>query len=175
MRERTTLLQPITNEYIGDPMTEVHNNLRIWSINANTILLRSGLAELHELCHQVQKYNISILCFQEVNLDLLNHNIRRSIEQVFNQYFVNKVYFSNTPTKAPTHWKPGGVMTVVLNEVVHSVVSNQADDLGRWCQVTITNNNKQALTIYNVYNTVHNVVAKAGPATIWMQQWKILC
>lgn len=124
MSKRSALLQPATNEPVGIPMIEIHNNLQIWSINANTILLRSGLAELHELCQQIQKYNISIICFQEVNLDLLNYNIRISIEEVFNQYFVNKVYFSNTPLRAPTHWKPGGTMTVVVNEIAHSVISS---------------------------------------------------
>lgn len=155
-------------------MTEIHNNLQIWSINANTILLRSGLAELHELCHQIQKYNISIICFQEVNLNLLDYNIRQSIEAVFNQYFVNKVYCSNTPLQAPTHWKPGGIMTVVVNEIVHSVITSQADELGRWCQITIATKHGQPITLYNVYNTINNTVARARPSTIWMQQWKLL-
>ena len=97
MRERTALLKPATNEQIGTPMTKVHNNLRILSINANTLILRSGLAELHELCLQIQKYNISVICFQEVNIDLLDYKIRTAIEAVFNQYFVNKIYFSSTP------------------------------------------------------------------------------
>ena len=50
MRERTALLKPATDEQIGTQMTEVHTNLRVWSVNANTLLLRSGLAELHKLC-----------------------------------------------------------------------------------------------------------------------------
>ena len=151
-------------------MTEVHDNLRIWSVNANTLLLWSGLAELHKLCLQIQKYNISIICFQEVTIDLLEYKIRTAIEAVFNQYFVNKIYFSTTPIRAPTHWKPGGIMTVTVNEVSHSVSSCKTDELGRWCQITLTNTKGKPLTIYNVYNTINNTLAKAGPSTIWMQQ-----
>ena len=173
-RERTALLQPATNEQIGAPMTEVHDNLRIWSVNANTILLRSGLAELHELCIQIKKFNISIICFQEVNIDLLDYKMRKAIEAVFNQYFVNKIYFSTTPIRSPTHWKPGGIMTVTVNEISHSVSSYETDDLGRWCKITLSNNKGSSLTVYNVYNTINNNISTAGPSTIWMQQWKLL-
>ena len=51
-REHTTLLKPVINKQIGIPMTEVHTSLRISSVNANTLLLRSALAELHKLCLQ---------------------------------------------------------------------------------------------------------------------------
>ena len=49
MRKHTALLKPATNDQIGTPMTEVHDNLRIWSVNVNTLLLWSGLAELYEI------------------------------------------------------------------------------------------------------------------------------
>ena len=65
-------------------------------------------------------------------------------------------------------------MTVTVNEVSHSVSSCDTDQLGRWCQITLTNTKEKLLTIYNVYNTINNTLAKAGPSTIWMQQWKLL-
>ena len=75
MREHTSFFRPATNKPIDTLMTDVHENLRICSVNTKTKLLRSGFAELHELCQQIKKYNISIKCFQEVNIDLLEYKI----------------------------------------------------------------------------------------------------
>ena len=52
--------------------------------------------------------------------------------------------------------------------------SSKIDDLGRWCQITLTNTKRNQLTIYNVYNTIKSTLTKAGPSTIWIQQRKLL-
>ena len=64
-RERTALLKPATNEQIGTPMTEVHDSLNSWSVNANTLLLWSGLAELHKLCLQIKNTTYLYYAFKK--------------------------------------------------------------------------------------------------------------
>lgn len=99
MRERSVLLQPTMNEPVGTPMSVIYSNLQIWSINANIVILRVGLLKIHKLCQKIQHF---IHIFQEVNLDLLDCSIRRFIQELFNQNFVNKIFCYNTNTNANT-------------------------------------------------------------------------
>lgn len=41
-------------------MGENHNDPQLWSVNVNTLLLQNDLAELHNLCKSIFKYNLSI-------------------------------------------------------------------------------------------------------------------
>lgn len=63
-KERQTLLQPNINIVLGDTMETMHKNIRLWSVNANTLLLYNELAELNELYNSLKKYNISIATLQ---------------------------------------------------------------------------------------------------------------
>ena len=47
-----------------------HNDLRIWGVNANTILAHNDFYKLHKLCVSIVKYNIDVVCFQEININI---------------------------------------------------------------------------------------------------------
>ena len=49
-KARKATLQQNENKALGDEMTPAHKDIRIWSVNANTLLLHDDLAELNELC-----------------------------------------------------------------------------------------------------------------------------
>ena len=65
--------------------------------------MHDNFAELHTLCQSIIEYDINVISFQEVNLDLLQHNIRKQIKRVFQTHFLYfKLIHSTYPIKAPT-------------------------------------------------------------------------
>ena len=103
------------NDHIGSQFTKSHNSFRIWNINANTILTHQDYSELHELCISLVEYGVAAVSFSEVNLDLLDLTTKEDITNIFKQHFTTaKVIFITTTIKAPTKYKPGGTILVIL-------------------------------------------------------------
>ena len=112
---------------------------------------------------------------QEININLLNVQLRNQITDVFKRHFnVARMIFSTTPIQSPTSWKPGGTMLAVVGSLAHSVTEHHADHLGRWSKVIINGNNNKRLIVYNVYNVVSSSIETAGHHTIFYQQWCLL-
>ena len=78
-RERQTLLYDQENKQMGDDFNKDHNTLGVLNVNGNTILIHDNYEELNKLCFLILEYNISIVGFQEVNLNLLQSKIRDNI------------------------------------------------------------------------------------------------
>ena len=79
---------PAQNIKVGGNFIPKHKDLRIWNINANTLLSHNNLAELHDLRISLIKYNVDIINMQEINLDLLDPYTCNTITSVFNQLFL---------------------------------------------------------------------------------------
>ena len=129
--------------------------------------MHDNFAELHTLCQSIIEYDINVISFQEVNLNLLQHNIREQIKRVFQTYFPYfKLIYSTSPIKAPTAWKPDSTMMVIIGKFSHAVTRTSSDLLGRWCRATIQLKRGRQLTIYSVYNITKTDISRAGPSTI---------
>lgn len=68
---------------MGYPFKTKHSVFRIWNVNVNTILTHNDFAEIHALCIFTNRYNVAIVDFQEVNLNLLDINIQEKIQKDF--------------------------------------------------------------------------------------------
>ena len=168
------ILEPNDYTRIGHPMSKKNIGIRLWSNNLNTIGYKNSFAELHVLCKQLQENQIDIIALQEINLDLLNHNVRTTIKKVFQEYFPRlHIIFSTTGIRSETMSKPGGIILATTGSLVSNIIESHSDYLGRWCN-TIIQINKQRLSIYAVYNTSQTTLSNAGPSTIYFQQWKSL-
>lgn len=150
------------------------NDLRIWGVNDNMLFTHNDFLELHKLCVSIIKFNIDVICFQEININIFKLGIHKRIRNVFHQHFPTfKISFSMTPTQTSTLWKPGGTMMVTIGEISHNIKQTHNNQLGQWCTTTISGPNNQSLTIFNVCNTMNTSIAQAGPATIFSQQWNL--
>jgi hypothetical protein len=168
-------LFPSKNAHAGSTFTQEYDGLRCWSTNANTVLLSNDLAEFHELCHSLKQHSVGILAIQEVNQNLLDRNIYNQIEDVLKLHFGACVLVSSTtPIRSPTAWKPGGTILAVLGTWSHTVTTVSSDSLGRWCKATLSGRDGSLLSVYSLYNVVKTDISKAGPATIYAQQWQLL-
>ena len=71
------------------------------------------------------------------------------------------------------HWKPGGVLLVLLGRWASAATTSRPDTLGRWTSISIRGQERQ-VTIFSVYNCVHTRLANAGPSTVFAQQYATL-
>ena len=116
---------------MGDPFTKYHIGIRIWNVNANKILMHENFAELHTVYLSIIEYDINVISFQEVNLDLLQPHIRDQLHQVFLAYFPYfKITFSTTPIKDPTAWKPWNTIIVSVGKLSQATTHTSSDSLG---------------------------------------------
>lgn len=61
---------------IGDNFLPAQDSLCIMSINENTLLMHNDFHKLHLLCNELKKAKVDIVGLQEVNLNLLQRNIK---------------------------------------------------------------------------------------------------
>jgi hypothetical protein len=112
---------------------------------------------------------------QEPNLDFLQAPIWEAITTICKSHFeYAKVVSSTSCIKAPSVWKPGGTLLIVIGKWANAVMRHSNDDLGRWSAVTLHGQDSKSITLYSAYN-VHQTTSKdAGPSTIFAQQWQLL-
>ena len=108
----------------------------MWNVNTNTLLTHNDYTKLHELCLAVIEYNINVLGFQGINLNLLNPRIRDDITVVCKHYFPIKI-IQHYAYQIPYQLKPKGTMLVIIGHLSHSVCSTSSDAMGRWCRATL--------------------------------------
>ena len=77
------IINPPDFDNIGHKLQKTKSGVRFWSNNLNTIGHRDSFAELHVTCKFLHEYHIDVIALQEINLDLLDHNIRHKNKQIF--------------------------------------------------------------------------------------------
>jgi hypothetical protein len=169
-------LNPAPNDPVGDPFTECDDStFRVWSQNANGLSIKDDYAAWHELCANLVSKNPSVIALSEPNIDFLQQDVRRNIEAVFKLHFGHvRLVTATTCVRAPTPWKPGGVLLAVLGKWAQQVTTTSRDDLGRWVAATLCGSEGKQVTIFSCYNVVKASIANVGPSTVFAQQYQLL-
>jgi hypothetical protein len=168
-------LRPAPNLPCGDHLHPATSHFRLWSNNLNGLSAHNDFTTLHELLANLTDHNISAFAFQETNLDFTQHDIRSRILSIFKEHYGSaKLVTSTLCIKAPTPWKPGGVLLAIVGPWSHAVVDTSTDAMGRWAIATLTGRNGSLFTLGSLYNCVKTNIWNAGPSTAFAQQWQLL-
>jgi hypothetical protein len=164
------------NRACGDNMDPNFDGLYFWSNNVNTLSMKNDMADLHELCRQFQENNVGIAAMQELNIDMSQAHIYKSVKAVFEEHFTKHctLICSTTHIRSSTTWKPGSTLLVILPEWAPYIVDCQRDELGRWCSVTLSTRQQKEIVFYSLYNCCKTKIEQAGIHTIFAQQWHVL-
>lgn len=161
-----------SGDHFGTPPPDT---FRIWSNNVKGLSAANGFATLHELCLTLQHHDVSVLAFQETNLDFTQHWMREAIHDILKEHFGNaRLVTATSCIPAPNSWKPGGVALAVLGPWADAIVRTESDDLGRWCTATFSGSDNSSFTILNAYNCVKTTLKQSGRGTVFAQQWRLL-
>jgi hypothetical protein len=170
-------LFPATNHDVGHEFgAKPAGSFRIWDGNLNGLSARDNFTSLNNLCATLHSKQVDAIAIQEPNLDFLQAPIREAILKICKTHFEHaRVVTSTTCIKAPSSWKPGGSLLLIVRKWAHAVARSTTDDLGRWTTVTLNRQDSTAVTIYSAYSNVVNASVKAvGPGTVFAQQWQLL-
>jgi hypothetical protein len=117
-------LRTAPNDPVGHTFRQKSlDSFRIWSANVNGLSAKDNFAALHDLRATLKIRGVDCIAIQEPNLDFLQAKIRDKIKTVCCQHFgVARLVTSTTCIKAPTSWKPGGRMLIVLGHWANAVV-----------------------------------------------------
>jgi hypothetical protein len=163
-------LNPASNDPVGDPFTQCDP-----SQNANGLSVKDDYSAWHALCTNLVPQLRSVIALSEPNIDFLQQDVRRNIEEVFKLHFGSvSLITATTCAKAPTPWKPGGVLLAVLGKWTQHVTTTSRDDLGRWVSATFCGSDGTQATVYSCYNVVNTSIANVGPSTVFAQQYQLL-
>jgi hypothetical protein len=170
-------IYPAPNEPVGHDFSAKSPGIfRLWDGNLNGLSAKDNYASLQDLCATLKTRHVDAIAIQEPNLDFLQAPIRDKITKICKSHFefARIVTPSTTCLRAPSVWKPGGSLLIVVGKWAHAIIRQASDNLGRWTSVTLNGRGSSAVTIYSAYNIVKTAIRDAGPSTVYAQQWQLL-
>ena len=163
------------NKPWGDQLSPKPDGItRIFSMNVNGLSLDRRGGRFDELCRTTKEVQADIMHSQEHNLDTTQSSVRSILYDTTRQHWQrSRLKFATSPIPFVSTYKPGGTMTMIVNNLTGRVESHEADHLGRWVSYTLRGRGSQFLTIINVYQVVTDKPGK-GLTTAASQQQSLL-
>jgi hypothetical protein len=121
----------------NDPMchdfrSKSPGDFRLWSGNVNGLSAKNGYSALEDLCASLKSRHVDAIAISEPNLDFLQAPTREAILKICKSHFeYAQVITSTTCIRAPSTWKPGGTLLIVVKKWAQAVARKTTDDLGR--------------------------------------------
>jgi hypothetical protein len=158
-----------------DFRTKAAGDSRLWSGNLNGLSAKDDYSALEDLCASLKSRHVNVMAISEPNLDFLQAPTREAILAICKSHFeYAQVITSTSCIRAPSTWKPGGTLLIVVGKWAQAVVRKLTEDLGRWASATLIGQAATAVTIYSAYNVVKATIKEWGPGTVFAQQWQLL-
>jgi hypothetical protein len=125
-------LHPAANQTVGDSFAPCPTySFRLWSLNANGLSVKDHFSAWHSMCVNLVPFNVGVIALSETNIDFRQADVRKKIEDIFRMHFGSvRLVTATTCAKAPSPWKPGGVLLAVLCKWTQHVNTTSRDDLG---------------------------------------------
>jgi hypothetical protein len=150
-------------------------SFRIWDANINGLSAKEGYSALHDLCASLKTRAVDAIAIQEPDLDFLQAPVRDAILEICKAHFeYARVVTSTSCIRAPSLWKPGGTLLIIVGKWAQAVARTLTDVLGHWTTVTLQGQDSRSVTLYSAYNVVKTTLKESGPSTVYAQQWQIL-
>ena len=113
----------------------------------------------------------------ETNLDVLNPNIRKRLEDTSQDFYGTSILaLSTSSLRSGTPYKPGGTLTGISNELCGRYQKSGSDPhgLGLWFYIQLTAKEGRSLVVITAYQVCNAHISTAGASTAFHQQWNIL-
>lgn len=183
MENREAQIQKLMQEQWGDlhilqddwPKTNTHELFRILTWNPDGISASMDLIDWDVLLCAVTKLQASVICLNEINLNILDGTLYDTLVQRAKFYDRNISITMNCSSRITksTWYKPGGTMIIVngawSGRIEHIDEPKSKDTCGRWSTVHLKQANGSYFTIISGYR-VNDQRHSAGDSTIYIQQ-----
>jgi exonuclease III len=164
-----------SNVVWGDTLSpKVETVTRLYALNVNGLSLDKRGGQFDTLCSLIKETQADILCCQEHNIDTTNAQAKAILHTtVRNHWQRSCLTYGNSPIPFHSFYKPGGTMTITVNNLSGRVVEQTSDKWGRWVAHTYQGRNGKRLIVFNAYQVVQKPI-KPGKITVASQQHSLL-
>jgi hypothetical protein len=163
-------------EWWGDYMRKETEHCRFLFQNVNGISRKNGYEEVHKIGESAKENGVGILGLAETNKDWHHQGTRQECSAILRQYCIDSVHnVSSSSERSKSAYQPGGTLTVVGEPWASRAEVMETDkELGRWNTVLLNGQHGEKVAVVTAYRVVKNSIDRAGPASTYAQQWRIL-
>jgi hypothetical protein len=177
-QQRLHAIDPDSNEAYGDTMKDKQKGLnRFYFINTNGISHHQGMLDFYEILQSMKDHDIDIFGFSETNLNTLQPEVRKRLEDISQEFYGNSILATSTSTRPTrTAYQPGGTCTGISQELCGRYQASGSDPhgLGRWSYIQMTGKHGRSLIVITAYRVCEANISTIGASTTCHQQWHLL-
>jgi exonuclease III len=164
-----------SNAAWGDTLSSKAETVtRIFALNVNGLSLDKRGGQFDTLCSLIKETQADILCCQEHNIDTTNTQAKAILHTTVRHHRQRScLTYRNSPIPFHSFYKPGGTMTITVNNLTGRVVEQTSDKWGRWVAQTYQGPNGKRLIVFNAYQVVQKPI-QPGKITVASQQHSLL-
>jgi len=162
----------------GDELdTPAPSSCRIYFSNIGGLSKQHDHIKSVETGEYLRSINAHIIGLAETNVNWKSRGIYKSIKRKlttgWKQAFMTATNANPIPTRENHAYQPGGVLSLISGTWAGMVSANFTDtsSMGRWTIVHLRGRNNSVLAIITAYCPPVNHIDRAGPLTVFSQQW----
>jgi hypothetical protein len=124
-----------------------------------------------QICRELHTLEVNHAGFAEINSNIELLEVKRIIHETTKREFTHSVSSSSiSSTPCSSLFKPGGVMSLVQDDLVSRLLSKGNDPLGRWSYCKYSGRNGKIIAVITIYQVCVRPTNKTGN-TAYHQQF----
>jgi len=141
-------------------------------LNINGIPLNNFDNEWNQSCFPADSYHVDYLGLVETNINWTNLSLYGKVRHVIKAYWPQTVIRPSSYTATHTaSYQPGGTLSIVGNHWARHATTYENSGMGCCSEVRLSGRNNCTCTIITAYHVPNTTIQRAGPHTLYFQQW----
>ena len=176
-----------SNEYVGTPIldSKPEGCFRVYCGNPNGVRVFGRGDDWHEYLEEMSRFQTDALLLYKINLNTHLARVRNLLHDTCRQVLSSyRLITSSSTIASTTSFKPGGTLICTLGSVSTRVITQGADEMGRWLYAVLTGKGDKRLCIVSAYQVCHQEIhsgsriqtftASAQQTSLLRQQGRLL-
>ena len=149
---------------VGDPIQpSPDTNTRFLFGNINGFHIGDRGSRFTQICREVRTLEVDHVGFAEINSNVELLEVKRLLHDTTKREFHHSVMSTSiSSTPCSSSFKPGGVMSLVQDDLVSRLTSKGKDSLGRWSYCKYSGRNGKIISVITIYQVCVRPTNKIG-------------
>ena len=131
--------------------------------NINGLQIGDGGIQFRQICREIKTLAVDHASFAEINSNVALFEVRRLLYETTKREFAHSVLSTSiSATPCSRVFKPGGVMSLVQDDLVSRLLEKGNDPLGRWSFCKYSGTNGKIISVITIYQVCTRPTNKIG-------------
>jgi hypothetical protein len=131
--------------------------------NINGFHIGDGGTRFKQICREIRTLEVDHTGFAEINSNIELLGVQRILHETAKREFNLSIMSSSTSsTPCSSSFKPGGVMSIVQDDLVSRLLSKGKDPLGRWSYCKYSGRNEKIIAVITIYQVCIRPTNRTG-------------